>query len=187
MSNEEAQISPEDSSQTAAVVDSDAVDTDANSALLTDLLIGTLAGFVATVPMTVAMELMHRRLPAKERYPLPPREITMEIAEDAGVKEQMDEPERLGATLAAHFGYGAATGALYAPLARRAQLPPVVGGATYGLVVWAGSYLGLLPALGILRPATEHPARRNALMIAAHLVWGAVTGVLVESLEKSKS
>jgi hypothetical protein len=217
MSNEEDQFSPDDSSQsankvqmpaqpgaaivsghqesyglrnetrTAAAFDSDAGEMDGDSALLTDLLVGTLAGFVATVPMTVAMELMHRRLPAKERYPLPPREITMEIAEEAGVKEEMDEPERLGATLAAHFGYGAATGALYAPLARRAQLPPVVGGATYGLVVWAGSYLGLLPALGILRPATEHPARRNALMIAAHLVWGAVTGVLVESLEKSKS
>jgi len=43
-------------------------------------------------------------------------------------------------------------------------------------MVWGGSYLGLLPSLGILRPATDHPAQRNALMIAAHLVWGATLG-----------
>jgi putative membrane protein len=37
----------------------------------------------------------------------------------------------------------------------------------------------MLAALGILKPATEHPPRRNALMIAAHLIWGAVLGALV--------
>lgn len=43
-------------------------------------------------------------------------------------------------------------------------------------MVWSGSYLGLLPALNILPPATEHPPGRNALMIAAHVVWGSVLG-----------
>ena len=150
--------------------------------LLTSMLRGAVAGFVATVPMTVAMELMHRQLPESERYPLPPREIVMEVAEEAGVKEHLDEPERLGATLAAHFAYGTAIGALYAPLAQKLELPPALGGAGYGLAIWAGSYLGWLPAMNILRPATEHPARRNALMIAAHLVWGSVTGVIVSRL-----
>lgn len=153
----------------------------------TSMCRGALAGFVATVPMTVAMELMRRQLPASERYPLPPREITMEVAEEAGVKEQMNEPERIGATLVAHFGYGAAVGALYAPLARKSSLPPALEGAAYGLAVWAGSYLGLLPAMNILRPATEHPPRRTALMITAHLIWGAVAGVLIDSLEKEES
>ena len=152
--------------------------------VLTSMCQGALAGFVATVPMTVAMELMHRQLPAHERYPLPPREVTMEVADEAGVKERMDEPARMGATLAAHFGYGAAVGALYAPLAQRWALPPALGGAAYGLFVWAGSYLGLLPAMNILRPATEHPPRRNALMITAHLIWGVAAGVLTARLER---
>jgi len=42
--------------------------------------------------------------------------------------------------------------------------------------------LGMLPALGILHPATEHPARRNALMIGAHIVWGTTLGLAVEQL-----
>ena len=147
-------------------------------------LLGALAGFVATVPMTVAMELMHRRLPRRQRYPLPPREITMEVAEEIGVKRHLNEPQRLSLTLASHFAYGATAGALYASLeARQGRLPPAVCGAAFGLAVWSGSYLGLLPALGILRPATEHPAPRNALMISAHLLWGSVTGAVLERLD----
>ena len=144
------------------------------------ILVGALAGLAATVPMTAAMESMHRLLPERERYPLPPREIAMAVAEDAGVRQHLDEPERTSVTLAAHFGYGAMTGAMYAPLAQRSQWRPAIGGAGFGLAVWAGSYLGLLPALGILTPATAHPTRRNALMITAHVVWGVTLGLLVD-------
>jgi uncharacterized membrane protein YagU involved in acid resistance len=144
-----------------------------------NILLGALSGLVATVPMSVAMKLMHEQLPEAEQYPLPPRAITMNIAEEAGVREHLDEEQREGLTWVSHFAYGATCGALYAPLARRASLPPVASGVAFGLAVWAGSYLGWLPAAGILSPATEHPARRNALMIGAHVVWGAAAGALV--------
>jgi uncharacterized membrane protein YagU involved in acid resistance len=150
------------------------------------LVWGALAGMVATAPMTLAMEAMHRYLPARERYPLPPRLITEKVAEDAGIAGQLGEAEHKRLTWIAHFAYGAAAGALYAPLAKQMGLPPVAAGALYGLTVWAGSYLGLLPAAGILRPATEHPARRTALMIAAHIVWGATTGALIGRDRNSK-
>src|SRR6185295_10736775 len=39
------------------------------------LAIGGIAGFVATMAMTSAMRRLHRQLPARERYPLTPREI----------------------------------------------------------------------------------------------------------------
>lgn len=152
------------------------------------LLIGSLAGLAATVPMTAAMVWMHRRLPEDEQYPLPPRQVTMNVAEAAGVveREELGEPEKRAATLVAHFAYGAGVGALYGPVASQLPLPPVVSGMAYGVAVWAGSYLGWLPAAGLLAPATEHPARRTALMIAAHLVWGASAGALVGLLEKEK-
>ncbi|HVF27979.1 MAG TPA: DUF6789 family protein [Pyrinomonadaceae bacterium] len=143
------------------------------------LMIGALAGLAATVPMTAAMKLMHRLLPREERYPLPPRRVTMRLAEKAGVKEYLDEPERKALTVAGHFAYGAAVGALYAPLARKVPLAPPLAGAAYGLAVWTVSYLGWLPAANLITPATEHPARRNALMIVAHLVWGAAAGALI--------
>ena len=46
-----------------------------------DLATGAMAGFLATIPMTIAMELLHRRLPWTQRYPLPPREITDDLTD----------------------------------------------------------------------------------------------------------
>ena len=148
------------------------------------ILLGALAGLAATGPMSVVMKLMHEQLPAHEQYPLPPRAVTMEVAERAGVREELDEGEREAATWASHFGYGAACGALYGALAANRRVPHVAAGVGFGLAVWAGSYLGWLPAAGILRPATEHPPRRTALMIAAHVVWGATTGLVVNALSE---
>jgi uncharacterized membrane protein YagU involved in acid resistance len=147
-------------------------------------LVGAVAGLGATVPMTAAMEVMHSMLPEEEQYPLAPRIITMKAAEEVDLKGEMNETERTTATLVSHFAYGACVGALYAPLKEKIPLSPVVAGACYGLAVWAGSYLGLLPALGVLSPATEHPVRRTALMIAAHLVWGAALGATVPLVEE---
>jgi putative membrane protein len=61
-----------------------------------------------------------------------------------------------------------------------------VKGIGFGLLVWAGSYLGLLPALGLLSPATQHAPQRNLLMIAAHLVWGAVLGAVTDRLQQEQ-
>ena len=152
--------------------------------LASDLLRGALAGFLATGPMTVAMEAMRRRLPYQERYPLPPSEITSVVTIEAGLRERLSSGQRLALTTLLHFGYGAAVGALYAPSLHRAAPPPALRGSLYGLIVWGASYLGWLPALGILRPATEHPPRRTALMIAAHLVWGSSLGLLVDRFER---
>ena len=149
------------------------------------VLLGALAGLAATAPMTLAMKLMHERLPREERYPLPPRQVTEGMAEAAGVNEHLDEEGREAATWVSHFAYGTACGALYGALSGgQAHGHPVLGGVGFGVAVWAGSYLGWLPAAGILSPATEHPARRNALMIAAHVVWGAGVGVVVEGLSE---
>lgn len=148
------------------------------------ILLGALAGLAATGPMSLAMKLMHERLPAHEQYPLPPRAVAMELAERAGVGEELDEGERQAATWASHFGYGATCGAVYGALAANRRVPPLAAGVGFGLAVWAGSYLGWLPAAGILSPATKHPPRRNALMIAAHVVWGATTGLVVANLSE---
>ncbi|XHR27464.1 MAG: hypothetical protein ACFUZC_16150 [Chthoniobacteraceae bacterium] len=144
-------------------------------------LVGAIAGMVATGPMTVAMILLHRRLPQQERYPLPPREITEKLAEATGTRDHVREPLATAVTLAAHFGYGAATGTVFGLVPKPAG-PSALEGAGFGLLVWVASYLGLLPATGLLPSATEHPARRNLLMIGAHLLWGAALGWLAQLL-----
>ena len=146
------------------------------------LALGFVCGVVATGPMSVAMVLLHRRLPVRERYPLPPREITSKAV------EQIIEPGKIAAstfsalTWLAHFAYGGAAGALYAGTERRLPGTAAVRGPLFGLLVWTVSYLGLLPGLRVLTPATEHPLRRSALMIFAHLVWGWCIAIVFQVL-----
>src|SRR5262249_38057546 len=122
--------------------------------------------------------------PPSTRWVAPPQ-VTETAAAKAGALHRLDEPQRQGLTLAAHFGYGAATGAVYgllcAPAPADAPGSPLLRGVAYGLAVWAGSYLGPPPAAGLSRPAPEAPPRRNAMMLAAHF-WGGTLGVLTELL-----
>lgn len=140
------------------------------------VILGAICGVVATGPMTAAMILWHRRLPARERYPLPPHEITGAVLEQSGL--DVSPAQVSVATLLAHFGYGGAAGALYGLVPVRRLPPPVGSGMIVGLLVWSLSYFGLMPALRVLRPATEHPVRRSALMLGAHFIWGITLSAL---------
>lgn len=139
----------------------------------TDYLYGALAGMVATLAHTAVMFTLHPRLPKAQTQPLPPTEITAEVAARADIKTAQRGLGLTAATAASHFGYGAAAGALYAPIAARATKDGIGTGIGYGLAVWALSYLGWIPALRILSPATRQPAQRNIMMILAHVSWGA--------------
>jgi uncharacterized membrane protein YagU involved in acid resistance len=142
----------------------------------TRLLLGGIAGFVATMAMTGAMRRLHRRLPARERYPLTPREITDALAAPPVAAADL--------TIAAHFAYGAGCGALLG-LAN-----PRMGkwnGAVAGGGVWLVSYMGWIPAFGVLKPATSHPLRRNAVMLGAHFVWGWTTAATMAQLADARA
>jgi hypothetical protein len=143
---------------------------------------GALAGFIATLPMTVVMLALYQWLPWHERYPLPPWRVTYRLLRRTGAEEHMEGEEQEAVALVNHFGYGAATGALYGLLAGMFSIRSIWGGVVYALCIWASSYLGWLPASRLSPPATEEPARRNILMLAAHLVWGSVVGLLVQWL-----
>jgi putative membrane protein len=132
--------------------------------------------------MTVFMLTTQRFLPKGQQYDLPPELITKELAHRAHVRWHMNKTQILAATLLSHFAYGAAMGALYSPLDRKLPLPAVLKGVIFGVVVWAGSYLGLLPLMGISESAHREPVRRNLMMVAAHLVWGSAMGLVANLL-----
>jgi hypothetical protein len=145
-------------------------------------LFGLVSGVVATGPMTAAMIAMHRRLPRHERYALPPGEIVGQLSHATGAREAVSKDTERAATLLSHFGYGGAAGALYGALDRALPGNPALKGVGFGLFLWTASYLGWLPAAGILESATRHPERRTALMIVAHGVWGVTLGAFTSLL-----
>jgi len=152
-------------------------DKDETLGLAARLVIGGIAGFVATMAMTSAMRRLHGKLPAKERYPLPPREI---------VDATLDPPRAWAPdiTLAAHFAYGAGCGALIAAANPKAGR---ITGSIAGGGIWLASYMGWIPAFGVLKPATGHPLRRNAVMIAAHFAWGWSTAEGIRELRAARA
>ncbi|GIV97351.1 MAG: hypothetical protein KatS3mg057_2008 [Herpetosiphonaceae bacterium] len=149
------------------------------------LLRGAAAGLAATVPMTIAMEFMYRYLPWWQRYSLPPGQITARLTRAIGLRRKTERREHNLLTFLGHFGYGATVGAIYAPIARRLKLPSLLGGVVYGLAVWFVSYVGWLPAFHILPSATKQPNKRNALMITAHIVYGASLSWLLDQMRET--
>jgi uncharacterized membrane protein YagU involved in acid resistance len=146
---------------------------------------GAVAGVIATVPMTVVMEVLRRALPPAGRDPLPPRRVILGLARKLGLAKHLDTTEREGITWAGHFGYGAGTGAAYGlldPALEKGIPHPACRGAAYGLGVWLLSYFGWLPAIGITSPQFRRPLRRNATLALSHLVWGATTGLITARL-----
>lgn len=142
---------------------------------------GALAGLTATVPMTLGMMVLRRLLPTPDQAPLPPEEVTGELAEKAGIPPNGDEDALRLLSLAGHFAFGTAAGALYAPLAApKRELSPVARGVGYGLGVWAVSYLGWLPGTGLIPHPSEQPARLGVMMGLAHVIWGGALGPLTE-------
>jgi uncharacterized membrane protein YagU involved in acid resistance len=142
---------------------------------------GGIAGFVGTMAMTAAMRRLHRRLPEEERYPLTPREIVDSGSKQLGLPLAGEAAKDV--TIAAHFIYGAAMGAVVAAMNPD---PKKRTGAAAGVAVWLASYMGWIPAVGTLEPATKHPARRNMLMIGVHLVWGAATASALRELKAAR-
>jgi len=140
------------------------------------MIFGALAGLTATTAMTCFMRLTFDRLPIEDRYPLPPRELTDAVALTGDDRH----PDKADLTVVSHFAYGSLAGALY-PLISKIR----GGGCLYGILVWCISYHGWIPAMRLLRPATEHPYKRNLLMVGAHLIWGAALKISYCEILKS--
>ena len=149
--------------------------------LVREVVSGSARGLVATAAMSVPMLVAGR---AGVMGTLPPKRITEEAAESAGF-EEAGETERNLASTAAHLGFGASMGAIFYLLRGRLRPPgpSVAHGLGYGLVVWAVSYKGWVPALGILPPPERDRPGRRRTNVLAHLVYGAVLGLLVRPHE----
>jgi uncharacterized membrane protein YagU involved in acid resistance len=149
---------------------------------------GALAGCAATVPMTVVMADLDQAPPRPPKHSFPPRQIAEEALVEVSLEHDLPEPAKKQLTALAHFGFGSAMGAGYSLLPEKYLIQqPFTCGITFGLAVWATSYLGLLPSLNSEAAATEETPRRNAVMIAAHIVWGATLGYLTKEMVRCAS
>ena len=136
---------------------------------------GAVAGIGATLAMSMAMAAGRRA--GLLRTP-PPQEITRRGLRKVGVPVSHDDAGRVA--WPAHLAYGAVMGALFATGTRALpSTPPIVAGAAFGFGVWFASYVGMLPALGLMPAPTNDSRGRQATMVAAHFVYGAALDALM--------
>lgn len=138
---------------------------------------GAVDGSVATLVMSGIMLAAGR---AGLMGRMPPRKITEWLLRRFRPWTIPSRRTRWLSALA-HLGFGAGAGALYGAgtirgPARGARA--VALGTAYGAAIWAVSYAGWVPALGIMPPPRRDRPGRPPVMFAAHLVYGAVLGWL---------
>jgi hypothetical protein len=149
---------------------------------------GTLAGAAGTAAMTLMMRRVAPKVIPEEMRPdeFVPKKAVEWAEEQAGVPEALTKEEEMKAAMGAHFTYGSSMGALYglarSTLLREAALP--LAGALFGLGVWAASFEGWMPKLGIMEATTEKPPKKWPMPIMAHLVYGATTALAYEVLDR---
>lgn len=145
------------------------------------LLEGAAAGAAATGAMSVPM-LAAQRVGSMGTQP--PERVVEEAEKRTSDGDALSKPEEDLAASVAHVAFGMGAGAAFA-LVHRALDPPVptvvqamafVGG------VWALSYRGWIPALGVLPPPEHDRPDRQRTMVLAHVLFGAVLGVVEDRL-----
>jgi hypothetical protein len=92
-------------------------------------------------------------------------------------------PRTRALDLALHLGYGAAWGVLLGLVPH----PRARHGAALGAVQWAIGFLGILPALRVTRPAWRASRAENAVNVTAHLIYGAITGLVAREVAEPPS
>jgi hypothetical protein len=145
------------------------------------LAAGAVAGLVGTGKMSIVMGLAKAAGLLGEP---PPQKLTRRMLDIFGARRP--QPGTLAlATALSHLGYGAALGALFGLVPRRAS--NAATGAVFGAAVWAVSYAGWVPKVGLMRRPSRDRFGRPTSMLLAHLVYGATLGVMRKRLAWDES
>ncbi len=141
------------------------------------LLDGAVGGAIGTAVMSAAMMAGNRAGLLGEH---PPQLIAAAaIRAVSRTDARKDTQEALA--VAAHFALGTGSGALFGVVHRRLRPPitPALHGVIYATGVWGVSYLGWIPALGIMLSAEHDRPGRPLVMVLAHWLFGGVLGTWV--------
>jgi len=109
---------------------------------------------------------------------MPPEKITTRALRGLGLHP--DRKQTRAAAALAHLAFGAGGGIGFGLLRRRGGVATgVLQGVVYGSVMWAVSYLGWVPALGVMPRADRDRPGRPQVMLVAHWIYGAALGILL--------
>ena len=144
---------------------------------VTAALDGALGGGIGTVGMSALMLAAGKMGLMGEQ---PPDKIAGTALDAIGAHARDEKAQDALATLL-HFAFGVGCGTIFAAIHRRLpfRLPAALHGVIFASLVWAASYEGWVPALGILPPASRDDPGRTRVMFLSHVIYGALLGTVV--------
>ncbi len=160
---------------------------DADGQLIQGALAGLIGGLLAAGAMSVAHRLVG------DMIPKPPASV-LQQQEDSTVKVASLALRLVGRTLAehekplagtiVHYAFGAVVGAVYGVVAKVVPLVTAAFGLPFGIAVWLGAHVIMVPALGLAEPPTRQPLGKEAHEFGLHLVYGVVTELVRRLLSR---
>jgi len=135
---------------------------------------GAVAGVVGTAALTATRVAAERT--GLKRTRAAHSDVVGRLRVITGRKPWGHEHETVATIV--HYGFGAAAGALYAVVAPRRARP--FSGVAYSMLIWATSFLKVLPALRLMPPPSRDDKARQVVLAVDHAVYGlALDGTLM--------
>jgi putative membrane protein len=167
---------------------------------MTDMAVwrGIIAGFVGGAIAAGAMSVVHKGLAGIFSAQRPPAQnAEQQEGEDATVRvadgttrwllgRSLPEAKKPLAGTMIHYAFGASIGGLYGGLATVAPRVTAALGLPFGVVVWLGAHVIMVPTLGLAPPVTRQPALKETLEFVLHLVYGVVTELVRRLLWRAR-
>jgi Protein of unknown function (DUF1440) len=148
-----------------------------------DLVHGALAGVIGAACMT-PLRLGARRLGLVDK--MTPQAIEESLAARMRLGHGARPEAHHTADQLLHLGFGATLGVLYAVPTGRSRQHTVARGLVFGALAWALGAGVVVPLLRAARPPWKARATENLVNVAAHLLYGVTTALVVEELSSQR-
>ena len=150
---------------------------------------GVIAGLVGGVIAAGAMSVAHKGVARISAGARPQKPSDQQQNEDATVKvadgiarwllrRPLPENKKPLAGNVIHYAFGASVGALYGGVAAVVPRVTTAVGLPFGVAVWLGAHVIMVPALGLAEPPARRPLSKEGPEFLLHLVYGAVTEIV---------
>ena len=146
------------------------------------ILRGAVAGALATAPMSAVM------MGGKQVGlvgGMPPEKVTSRVLRRSGIRPSKAQQDALATVF--HLGFGTGAGAVFGVIAPRRLIARVPSGMAYAAAIWGVSYMGWVPAFGIMPAADRDRRDRQIVMLAGHLVYGTALALTVGRRARTSS
>ena len=146
---------------------------------------GTLGGLGATLVLSGLREAWAKMGLVFETAPIQ----VVDRMEEVGLVEDLSPGGRRLLAVAAHFAYGAGTGAVFGLLRRERGTTgeEAAVGSALGVLAWGAGWSSWLPLTGVHKAPWTQKTPKVLLPVIDHAVFGAAWGLLYRALRKARA